>query len=97
MPAARTAPVARTTTTRSWWREHFFDHPKLTAKDPSALAGGKPKVWCKMCRPSDVALIQLEDEREIAAKTRVNVRDKDKIIEECEFKFSYAGSPLPTN
>ncbi|KZT20928.1 hypothetical protein NEOLEDRAFT_1158419 [Neolentinus lepideus HHB14362 ss-1] len=37
---------------RSWYRAHFYDHPKLQEKAPEAYADGhrdKVKVWCRLC------------------------------------------------
>ena len=42
---------------RSWWTEHFLDHPRFTNKNPDAyISSGTvgttvTKVYCKLCFP----------------------------------------------
>ena len=54
---------------RSWWRNHFIDHPGVAAKSPDAYVESDTgqmksrKVYCGMCLTDDVRQILKEDQR----------------------------------
>ena len=52
---------------RSWWRNHFEDHPGAATKAPDSYVESDTgntkscKVYCKACFVADVEQIMLED------------------------------------
>ncbi|GLB43959.1 putative protein of unknown function (DUF 659) [Lyophyllum shimeji] len=72
MPAIRSA-------SRGWWREYFYDHPKLASKDPIAFVGtgssAKAKVYCKQCFNAHIAAAQLQDNTDVQLGRIVTARE----------------------
>lgn len=62
---------------RAWWREHFYDHPLYSQKDPLSFANArrdKVKVYCKPCMDEIVGRMISSDEAEVDAGARFSVR-----------------------
>ena len=72
---------------RSWARDHFWDHPGLKDKNPEAFHGiglsAKAKVWCKLCFAA-----RLAREKESDAVLR-RVREEKEIENYCEYAAYY--------
>lgn len=75
--------------TRGVWRAHFYDHPKLSAKDPIAFIGSgtsaKAKVYCIQCFNAHVAALQLKDKEDVEKGLRASVRSEIDIEAYCKF------------
>ena len=73
---------------RGWWRKHFYDHPQLRIKHPSAFSNsGKAKVWCKLCFSQRMAYEKQLDVEQIGAGLRASVREESIIEAACMHLF----------
>lgn len=74
---------------RSWWREHFIDHPGLANKDQDAYVESDSgitksfKVYCEACLPVDIEGIIEEDLRAISQGRITEVRNEVMIETYC--------------
>lgn len=59
---------------RAPWRSYFHDHPKLLVDRAQANLTGKPKLYCKACFSSHLELLRSQDNQELLAGKRVEVR-----------------------
>ena len=80
---------------RSWWRGHFFDHPRASIKSPDAYVASDSgqtkscKVYCKLCLIVDVQQIMKEDLDAIDQGRRNAVRTENEIEIYCELINSF--------
>lgn len=73
---------------RSWVRDFFKDHPKLSQKASEAYSGtkgthDKPKVFCKRCLQDRVTEILRQDASEVENGRRQVSRTRDMVELEC--------------
>jgi hypothetical protein len=73
---------------RSWVRDFFKDHPKLSQKSLEAYSGtrgthDKPKVFCKLCLSFRINTILDQEAKEVEAGTWQVARTSDMIEMEC--------------
>ena len=75
---------------RSWWREHFIDHPGFTSKaDEAFVASGSgatkaSKVYCISCLSADTDAVLGGDLRAVTEGRIVTPRSETTIQEYCE-------------
>ncbi|EPQ51031.1 hypothetical protein GLOTRDRAFT_49718 [Gloeophyllum trabeum ATCC 11539] len=68
------------TRNRAWYRQLFYDHPKLPEKAPEAYVGkDKAKVWCKLCFDQLVLLEVARDQAEVARGKKAAIRPRSEI------------------
>ena len=76
-------------TSRSWWRNQFYDHPGRAGKQEDAFVVAtvgttrSEKVYCMACFDIDVAEITARDETDLGLGRRNNVRSTDEIKTHC--------------
>src|SRR5882757_1467823 len=83
-PACHVSPthaMSKKVTARSWWREHFQDHPAAADRLPEAYVKSDTgsttalKVYCKECLRVDIVKITQEDLYAVTQGRIAAVRD----------------------
>ena len=75
---------------RSWWREHFIDHPGFVMKADDAFvpsgsgATRASKIYCKVCLSVDTGDIMEQDLHAVTQGRVITVRSEAMIQEYCE-------------
>jgi len=71
---------------RTWWREHFVDHPGFASKDPNAYTTSGTgttktnKLYCAVCLPVDAQKL-LQDDYNAIDQGRITVARDQAVIE----------------
>jgi hypothetical protein len=76
---------------RSWWWEHYHDHPSFqsgqggTEGFAGAVSSGKHKIYCKKCLDSHVANLRAADDTAVTLGHRAIARSQDQVESHCTF------------
>ena len=77
-PSQPLTPGKARFTARAQWRSYFHDHPKLAVdRDQANSTGGKPKLYCKQCFSLHMDRLRSQDQQELHAGKRVEVREHE--------------------
>lgn len=91
-------PKSKKLAQRSWWRELFADHPRITDKDEQAFVTSETgatkvaKVYCKACLEVDIDRLMVQEDR-LVTEGRI-IDNHDRALVEAYRKFINCSIPI---